>query len=273
MALKFQIDTDSLVAQFKDFAFTVTEDLKKSMSNLATLTRTRIVEAAGRELHTTKKTYMDALSDAEEVTPGVWVISLDEKALFIEEGTDPKKLDMKPDLLKGRKHRVIPYHYDKGPKQNSNFTNAMVMEIRQTLKQDRKPSLIMKKGALQTTNRTPFKQIEYNPNGSPRIGKLHEYNIQSPIPGKGNTPALTRLSIYQKEVKNAQTGKVSISRDILTFRTVTDGEASEGKWVRKSPLKARKFMDHAMDLATADWEQQILPELIEKWTASGFGNK
>ena len=81
MPLKLQIDVDAIAAQFKDFMHSIKEDVQKSVSNLATLTRTRIVEEASKALHTSLKTYMDALSDAEEVVPGVWVISLDEKAL------------------------------------------------------------------------------------------------------------------------------------------------------------------------------------------------
>jgi len=241
MPLKFQIDVEGIAAQFKEYMLTVQEELKKSVENLATLTRTRIAEEASKDLHTTQKTYMDALSDPEEISPGVWVISLDEKALYIEEGIEPGK-DMKPDLLKGRKSRVIPFRYDKVPSQNSSFTNGLIAEIRQNLK---------KQGV-------PFKKIEYNANGSPRVGKLHEFNLGGPVPGKGNTQALTRLSIYQKE----KDGKVS--REILTFRTVTDGAASAGKWIHPG-LDAKKFMDKAMDLAMRDWEEQILPELMQKW--------
>jgi hypothetical protein len=241
MPLKFQIDAEGIAAQFKEFTLSVTEDIKKAVENLATLTRTRVVEEVSRELHTSQKDYMNALSDAEEIAPGVWVISLDEKALWIEEGIEPNK-DMKPDLLKGRKYRVIPFRYDRSPNQNTPFTQGLISEIRQKLRKEK----------------VPFKKIEYDANGSPRTGKLHEFNLGGPRPGKGNTPALTRLSIYQNE----KAGK--IKRDILTFRTVSSGPASAGKWIHPG-LTPKKFMDKAMDMAVRDWEEKILPEILEKW--------
>jgi hypothetical protein len=241
MPLKFQIDAEAIAAQFKDYMLSIKEDIQKSVENLATLTRTRIVEEVDKTLHTSQKEYMEALGDAEEVAPGVWVISLDEKALWIEEGIEAGK-DMKPDLLKGKKYRVIPFKYDKGPSQNSSFTQGLISEIRQKLRKEK----------------IPFKKIEYDSNGSPRTGKLHEFNLGGPRPGKGNTPALTRLSIYQNE----KAGK--IKRDILTFRTVSAGPASAGKWIHPG-LTAQRFMDKAMDMATKDWEEKILPEILEKY--------
>jgi hypothetical protein len=242
--LKFQIDAEAIAAQFKEFMLSVKEDLQKSMSELAFITRTRILEEAQSELQTTRKTYEESLSEVTEVSPGVWVIALDEKAMYIEEGIEAGH-DMKPDLLKGKKYRVIPFRYDKGPSQNTPSTQALISQIRQTLKK----------------NKLTISKLEYEMKDgvkSPRMGKLHEYNLGGPRPGKGNTPALTRLSIYQSE-KN---GKVK--RDVLTFRTVSAGPASAGKWIHPG-LTAKKYMDKALDKATADWEEQILPAIMEKW--------
>jgi hypothetical protein len=254
MPLKFQINADEIAAQFKEFADMVKADMRKAMDNLATLTRERIVEVAQngenekREgaLNTSLKTYMDALSDAEEISPGVWVISLDEKALWIEEGME--KHDMKPDLLKGRKSRIIPFRYDRAKTQNTPFTQGLIAQIRQALKRDK----------------LSIKKIEYDKHGSPRIGKLHEYNLGGPRPGKGNTPALTRLNVYQTPLySDIATKKMHVKREVLTFRTVKK-EGQEGKWIHPG-LKAKKYMDKAMDQAVQDWEQKILPEIVEKW--------
>lgn len=241
MPLKFQIDVEGIASQFKDYIESLKEDMKGAVENLTTLTRTRIVEQSNKELHTSLKTYREALSEPEQISPGVWVITLDEKALFIEEGIEAGK-DMKPELLKGKKSVVIPFKYDKGPSQNTPLTQGLISQIRQTLKKEN----------------LSIKKIEYDANGSPRTGKLHEYNLGGPRPGKGNTQALTRLSIYQSE--NA--GKVR--RDVLTFRTVSAGPASAGKWIHPG-LTAKKFMDKAMDMAMQDWEEKILPEILEKY--------
>lgn len=242
MGLKFQIDTDSIAAQFKEFSAEVKADMKKAIDNLVTLTRTRIVEQAQKELHSSRDTYLANLSNAEEISPGVWVISLDQPALWIEEGIEKNK-DMKPDLLKGKPYRIIPFRYDKPKSQNTVFTQNLISQIKQELRKVK----------------IPYKKIEYNENGSPRLGKLHEINIKSSIPGKGNTPALHGLSIYQHE----KAGKVK--REILTFRTVTSGPSSTGKWIYPG-LDAKKFMDKALAMAIVDFEQSILPEIMKKWS-------
>ena len=156
---------------------------------------------------------------------------------------------MKPDLLKGKKKVVIPFKYDKGPSQNSPLTQGLISQIRQTLKKDK----------------ISITKIERDGHGSPRLGKLHEYNLGGPRPGKGNTPALTRLSIYQTPMySDIKTKKMYVKRSVLTFRTVSSGPASAGKWIHPG-FEAKNFMDKAMDLATQDWEQQILPEILERY--------
>lgn len=247
MPLKLQIDAEAIADQLRSFTTEMKNEMKKAVGNLATLTRTRIAEAAQEELDTSRHIYMEALSDPEEEAPGVWVISLDQKGMWIEEGIQPNK-DMKPDLLKGAKYKVIPFRYDKPQSQNSNYTQGLITEIKQQLR---------KQGV-------PYKKIEYNKDGSPKVGKLHEFNFGNPggkmgAPGKGNTPALAGLTIYQRE----QGGK--IKRDILTFRTVSSTPASSGKWIHPG-FEAKKFMDRAMIQAIDDWENQILPELMQKWS-------
>jgi len=244
MALKFDIDAESILSQFKEVAEEVKKNMEDSLRNLVTLTRARIVEQTEVLSSDVNRIYMEALGDEEEVATNVWVISLDEKALWIEEGIEANK-DMKPGLLKGKTHRVIPFRYDKPESRNTPFTQGLIGEIKQKLK----------------TEKVSISKIERNSDGSPRVGKLHEFNLGGPIPGKGNTPALQRLSIYQSQQKDSS----KIRRDVLTFRTVSSGPASEGKWIHPG-YDAKRFMDKAMDKAVKDWEEQILPEILAKWS-------
>lgn len=243
MGLKLDIDAEALLSQFTEFKEEVKKNLEEALANLVTLTRARIVEQTSELSSATNRVYMEALSEPEEISPGVWIISLDPKAFWIEEGI-PQNTDMKPGLLKGKKKAVIPFRYDRPESRNTPFTQGLVSEIKQKLK---------KEGMS-------ISKIEKNADGSPRTGKLHEFNLGGPVPGRGNTPALQRLNIYQSQSKE---GKVR--RDVLTFRTVSSGPASQGKWIHPG-YDAKKFMDKAMDKATKDWEEQILPEIINKWT-------
>lgn len=247
--LKININVADLAKQFKELAVEVEQDLRKGVQNLAAITHAKVAEMANSELKTSRKQFIDALG-FEEVADGIWVVSIDEKGVWIEEGIEAGH-DMKPDLLKGatkttkdgNKYRSIPFDHTTGP---SNMT-ATSQHIVNLLKSELKKAKI------------PFKKIEKNPDGSPRIGKLHSKSFDSPIPGKGNTPALSGVSIYQTKTKSG-----SIRRDVLTFRTVSSGPASAGKWIHPG-TQPRKFLERAEEWAIKTWESDILPDILSKY--------
>lgn len=250
MALKINIDVASIAAQFKEMALEVEQDLRKGVANLAAMTHAKVAEMASTELHSSLKTLQDNLG-FEEISDGVWVVSIDEKALFIEEGIEPNK-DMKEALLKnatktskaGYKYRSIPFDHGKGPSQMTPYAQSLVNRIKQQLKQQK----------------IPFKKIEKNPDGSPRIGKLHEFSIDSEKPTRrANTPALKNVTIYQSVTKTG-----NVRRDIMTFRTVSASPASADKWIHPG-LTAKKFLDRAEVWALDVFEKEILPEILDKY--------
>lgn len=248
MSLKINIDAAALAKEFKEFAEEVERDIQKGMASLSTIAHAKIVELASAELQSTRETFLDNLSSPEQIAEGVWVISLNEKAFFVEEGL-PAGFDMKPGLLKdaktsskGYKYKVVPLDHGQPPSQMTQSARDIVSTLRTELKK----------------KKIPFKKIEYNSDGTPRLGKVHSLNLPSDIPGKGNTPALHRVSIYQS-MKNG-----NVRRDIMTFRTVTNGPGSDGKWIHPG-LEAKKIMDKAADWAEQVFYDQILPEILDKW--------
>lgn len=248
MNLKIKIDAAGIAAQFKEFAGEVEREIKKSAKELATITHAKAKELAASELKKSASTFMNALS-FEEVAPNVWVITVDEGGMWIEEGIDAG-FDMKPGLLKdsktsasGNKYRVVPFEHSKAPSQMTENARQIVNTLREGLKKAN----------------VPFKKIETDNSGSPRTGKLHQLNIPSDIPGKGNTPSLKRVSIYQKV-----TGSGKVRRDIFTFRTVVSGPKGEGKWIHPG-FQKKLFLDRSYDWALQRWEQEILPSILEKW--------
>lgn len=250
MTLKINIDAAAIAEQFKEARLEAEQDIKKSVGDLAAMTHAKVAEMASQELHSTLKTLQENLG-FEEVSEGVWVVSIDEGALFVEEGI-PENTDMKPDLLKGatkvskdgHRLRTIPFDHGKPPSQMTPTAQALVSQIKRVLKQEK----------------IPFKKIEKNPDGSPRIGKLHSLDIDSDKPTpRASHPALKGLSIYQSQGSSG-----NVRRDILTFRTVSSGPSSEGKWIHPG-LKAHKFLDRAYEWAVQEWEKSILPEIVAKW--------
>ena len=245
MDIKIKIDASAIAKEFKEFQKEVEADLKKGVASLASITHAKVAEMAQQELKSSRKQFMDSLH-FEEVDDGIWVVSVDAKAFWIEEGISPN-FDMKPGLLKnaqtnkkGGKYKVVPFEHSKAPSQLTPKARAIVNEIRTNLKKEN----------------VPFKGIERNADGSPRIGKLHSFDWTSDKPGRGNTPVLHGVSIYQS-IKGG-----NVRRDILTFRTVTDKQTD--KWIHPG-LKAKKFLDRAADWAVKEWEDKILPDILNKW--------
>lgn len=246
MSLKIKIDATGIANTFKEFAAVVEKEIKNSAAELAVITHAKAQEMAQAELDTSRKDYLDALG-FEEVSPGVWVITLEEGAMWIEEGI-PQNFDMKPGLLRdgetspsGKRYRVVPFEHTKTPTQMTQKASSIVGQLRAQLKKQN----------------IPFKSIERDSNGSARTGKLHALNLKSDVPGNGNTPALKGVSIYQTVTKTG-----NVRRDILTFRTVT-GEQT-GKWLHPGFAK-KKFLDRSFDWALKEWETKILPEILDKW--------
>lgn len=246
MGLKFNIDAAAIAEAFKEMAMEVEQDLQKGIANLAAMTDAKTKELAQAELKSTRQKYIENLT-MEEVSPGIWVVALDQPALFIEEGLEAD-FDMKPGLLKnaktaadGSKYKVVPFDQGKAPSQMTPYAQDVVNRIKKQLK----------------TDNIPFKKLEHNENGSPKRGLLHQKNYGGEIPGKGNTPVMDGVSIYQSVTKTG-----NVRRDIMTFRTVSSKQGD--KW--KHPgLDAKKFMDKALEWAIKEWEDKILPEILKKY--------
>ena len=266
--LKVNIDISSLSQYLEKFALEVAKDVGKSIGVLAKGTQNHIKEEAQNKLHSFREKYLESLSPAEQVDEYLWVITLNDKASWIEEGM-PEPYDMKPGLLKGGKeakdkdgntfrYRVVPMNQAKTPTQMSpntaGYETMMVNKVKSELK---------KKGI-------PYKKLELDKNKSPRHGgfdkdgngiplKLHSLDIDSWTPGKGNTPQLHGINIYQTKQKDG-----SVKRSITTFRTVTSKDNQKDKWIHPS-VEAKNFFLEAKTWCEKEWETKIMPALMEKY--------
>jgi hypothetical protein len=194
--------------------------------------------------------------------------------MWIEEGMPPH--EMIDNLLKspkaktskdGSKYLSIPFKHNKGPTQQTAPQTSLTDTIKSSLKEMNKSR---SKG-----NKIPYAKIETNPDGSPKLGLLHKFDIvdkplkmsNSPGQGKGpvgapmqgptGIPFLKGVRIYQN--KNAQ-GKVE--RTIMTFRTVSSKMKGTGRWFHPG-LEPVKFLDQAFDWAMKEWETKMKPAIIE----------
>lgn len=255
-SLKINIDVAKLAAEFRELALEAEQEITKAVAGLATMTHARVAEQASMKLKSSLKQFQDNLG-FEEISPGIWVVSIDQPALWVEEGIEPGH-DMKPDLLKnaevgpnGKRHKVIPFDHGAPPTQRNATADRIVGELKQGLREINKKR---KDNGLQAVN---IAKIEKNSDGSPRVGKLHEFDIPSDKPtANAKHPALKGLTIYQS--KDSKTG--NIRRDVLTFRTVSDS-SDPNSWIHPG-FKAQNFLDEAANWALTEWENKILPELL-----------
>ena len=260
--IKVTLDISALTQYLTNFAQEVSKDVQKSIGALAKDTHNHIKEEAQNKLHSFRQKYLESLSPAEQIDQYLWVITLNSDATWIEEGI-PKPYDMKDGLLNtqrsgskgkvktskdGHKYRVVPMNQAKSSSEmssgNKGYEQGMVNRVRAELK---------KKGI-------PYKKLEVDPiTGSPRIGKLHTLDLGEYVPGKGNTPQLHGVNIYQTKQKDG-----SVKRTITTFRTVTDRDNQKDKWIHPE-VPAKDFFKEAKTWAEREFETKILPALVGKY--------
>lgn len=249
--LYFQIDKSHFEDVLEQFRKEMQKDLNEAVGKLAEMTEIKILELAENGLHTTFDVYKANLT-SRQASAGVYVITLDQKAMWIEEGLPPD-FDMKEGLLKnakvskdGHRYAVVPFKHNKNPSQNTPKAQDLVDQVKSVLRQES----------------IPFRKIEKNPNGSPRLGLLHKIDIDSKKPtARASTPALQGVRIYQ-----TQDAKGKVSKGIYTFRTVSDGPAGKDKFIHPG-LDAKLFMDKAFEWAMNIWKNELEPELLRKWGA------
>jgi hypothetical protein len=240
--------------------------------DLAGMVSAKATELAGQKLHSRREMYIRGLKPPEKVDENTWVIALDAKVRWIDDG-QPQYNMIQTMLGLGAKHvktdkdgnryMVIPFNHSPGRGKTS--TTAAQQDLISTVKTE------LKKRGI------PFGGIEKNANGQPKLGKLHSFNVMNkPIkkanePGQGhgaigqvkqgNTgiPFLQNVQIYQSAGKGGGPTK----RSILTFRVLSEKHRDQGKWEHPGNAPTN-ILDEATDWAVAAWEKEIAPAMIDK---------
>lgn len=249
MNLKFFVNAQEIAAEFKEMKEQVEKAVTEGVRQVASMTYAKTQELASSKLKSTRDIYLDNLS-FKEIENGIWVVTLDEPALWIEEGR--KSGSMIPDLLKknakiakdGSRYKIIPFNRGKTPSQTPVSAQPMVNLLKTALR----------------AAKIPYRKIEYNQDGSPRLGRLHTLNINSPRPSpRASSPALHGVTIYQ-----SMTTRGKVRRDIMTFR-IASSKHEGSKWIHPG-LEARKFMDESLEWASNIFDKEILPAILEQFS-------
>lgn len=248
----FHLDLSDIL-ELKDLDKQVTEKAKAEVRSITLATHARIVERVNAKLKTTRQRYLEALSFTQ-IDDATWLINLDSKALWIENGKPAG--EMIDDLLKspkakrgkdGSKYLAIPFQHNKGPTQQTPAQTSLTETIKAELQ----------------NRQIPYGTIEKDAQGAPKTGLLHSFDINSaPIktangPGQGHGPIgkvkqgmtgipfLKGVRVYQNKDNEGK-----IQRQIMTFRIVSSKHKGTGRWVHPG-IDAKLFLDEA-----ADWAQK-----------------
>jgi hypothetical protein len=237
--------------------------------DLAAMTRAKLIELANEKLHSRRQMFIDGLHMKKSEDEGVYIVSLDAKVRWIDDGLPAH--NMLDALLASPKakraadgHRYLVVPFQQGPGQGKTESTPEKQDLIGEIKKYMKSEGI------------PFGAIEKDAAGQAKTGKLHAFTLgDKPIktrdgPGMGHgqkgdvrqgptgIPFLQNVNVYQN--KNAK-GKVK--RSILTFRIASDKQRGEEQWNHPGTGPINMFED-AAKWAQDTWEKDIAPGIINK---------
>jgi hypothetical protein len=266
-------------------------ELARAAADLTAQTKGKVTEIANEKLHSRRGMYLDALSHFQ-VDENTWVVNLDKKARWIDDGM--RERNMLESLLKSKKAKrakdgstyvVVPFQHNQT---KQNMTPAQ-QSLLNTIKTE-----------LAKVDATPTK-IETNADGSPKMGLVRSLDIinkppstaRSPL-GRGiggvaqgptGIPLLQGVRVYQNEIKKPD-GTKGVGRFVMTFRVASSkhkdqiGRGTTEAWRKKNPgksggqarwqhpgVEATNIMEEGLRWALDRWEQKIAPALMARIVA------
>lgn len=260
------LDLSPITDLIKELESQTTKALQDGLRDLSAQTYSHIVESVQSKLHTTREKYLKHLH-IEQDSDGVWVISLDSEAMWIEEGKEPGS--MVEDLLAspkaktaadGSKFLSVPFQHNKNTQ--SPAAQSMTAAIKQELK---------KQGAS-------WAKLEKDSSGNVKTGLVRSFDIlkepikthEGPGQGKGKVgdvrqgptgiPLLQGVRIYQHKM-----GQDKFAKSVMTFRTVSSKMAGTDRWHHPG-VEAKQFLDEGLEWAKEQWETKMKDAIFENLT-------
>jgi len=247
--LKFDIDIDAISEQFEEIKKKVKQEVLDGVGTLATMTHAKVLELSRDELKSLSSEYSENVV-FDNPQEGIWVVTLKSPAMWIEDG---RKSGFMEELLSGKsskvskdgkRYAVIPFKHNKNPDQQSEKSKQLTQQIKGALKQ----------------HGINWGKIEYGADGSPRIGRLHSFNLDSArLKSQHKGPVTHGISVYQTKQSDG-----SVKRDVMTFRIIHEDHKSEGLWMHPGKTGA-KLLDKAFEWALDTWEKDILPNILKDY--------
>lgn len=250
--LFFDIDTKGIAEAIGKKVKQIQKDLEDGAWALSHIAHASLLEEASK-LNSLSELYRENIEFVEPTDYSgekIWIIRLKEKAMWIEEG---RKSGFMDELLDGKsgkvskdgkKYAVIPFKHNENPSRQSTSARQLSAKIKEAMEE----------------KNISWGKIETNADGSPRVGKLHTFNVETARhKGVHKTPLTYGVNVYQKKDESGQ-----VRRDIMTFRIIHEDHEQEGLWDHPG-LTGKKLMDKVHDRLDDIWEKEILPSILNKY--------
>jgi hypothetical protein len=245
VSLDFKINIDDITKGFGELKKDIENDVQNATKALATMIYTSISDKVQQNLHSTRKLYMDNLNAPVEVEPGVFLVSLNSAALFLENGKSAGPMTgllNSPSAKEGAngKYIAIPFVHSKNPSQMTSTAQQVSQSIRTELK---KRSI-------------GYKTLEMDEKGQPKIGTLHQFTVKgNKLKDSHKSGPMEGINVIQRV---GASGKVE--RSVVTFRTMSEKDI----WISPE-MKPHHFFESSFDDAIKMWNEQILPEIMKNY--------
>jgi hypothetical protein len=270
MKFNISVNADEIAQKIGQTADVISDRLERATKNLSLQARDYIQSKAEEKLNEYQKTqYLEHLY-WKEISPGIWVVELDPKVAYLEDGRPARSMATEYWLLKpgktktakdGSKYRAIPFTRSAKP------NIAKLSGPEKTLGQMIKAELSHRK--------LGGNKIIKDDLGNPKLGVVAKLDIPDPghgFPGLHSRPrsaadaALSGLKphsgvfylknavLIQREIKRGK--KTSIKKEVVVFRTVSSKHFLEGRWMAPEIKGLNAFPD------AVDWSKKQLENVI-----------
>lgn len=259
--------------------------LRDAARDLTSMARAKAIELAAQRLHSRRRMFVDALS-VSQVSDSTWYLQLEGKFRFVDDGLHPH--DQLKELLRsakaktardGSRYLVIPFKH--GASEAVGEAHVQSLEaVRAELKR----------------RKIAWTKVERGPDGQPKLGRLHAFNVAGPPlkdrqgPGQGHGPVgdvrqglsnrnaavnqgfgfeaskrrggatghLEGVSVYQRKGAG---GKVE--RSVVSFRVASSKQAGSGRWQHPG-IKGVQIFETVERWIQDTWTKDIAPSIVER---------
>jgi hypothetical protein len=245
MALEFKINVDDITKGFGDLKKNIENDVQNAAKALATMFYTSVSDKVQQNLHSTRKLYMDNLNPPVEIEPGIFLISLNSAAVFLENGKSAGPMTgllNSPSAKDGAngKYIAIPFVHSNAPSTMTASAQSVSQGIRAELK---KRSIA-------------YKTLEMDEKGQPKIGILHQFTVKgNKLKDSHKSGPMEGINVVQRV---GASGK--IERSVVTFRTMSE----KNPWISPE-MKPHHFFESSLEDAIKMWNEQILPDIMKNY--------